>query len=77
MSNLRQLAVVKNYNQQAVEFLRELLARAEGGEIVEIICVSKLVGGEYEHCWTGCNNLYELVGQLECMKHVTLQRMDL
>lgn len=78
MSNVRtlSLSVVKNYNQQAVEYLRELLARAEAGEIVEITCVSKLVAGEYEHCWTGCDNLHELVGQLERMKHLTLRRMD-
>lgn len=76
MSNVRALSVVKNYNQQAVDCLRELLASAEAGEIVEICCISKLIGGEYEHCWTGCTDLVELVGQLERMKHLTLRRMD-
>lgn len=76
MSNVRPLSVVKNYNQQAAELLRELLARAEGGEIVEITCAVKLVGSGYEYRWTGCDSLHELVGQLESMKLLTLQRMD-
>jgi hypothetical protein len=76
MRNVRALSVVRGYNQQAVEFLRELLARAEGGEIVEILCAVKLARGEYEQCWTGCDNLHELVGQLERMKFLTLRRMD-
>lgn len=66
----------KKYNQQAVEFLKTLLAQAEAGEIKEFMMVSKLAGGEYEHCWTGCENLYELVGQLERMKYLTMERMN-
>lgn len=70
------LPVMKSLNKQAVEYLRELLARAESGEIAEICCVTKLENGKFEHCWTGCADLHELVGQMERMKFLTLRRMD-
>jgi hypothetical protein len=73
---IRVLNSDKKYNQQAIDSLRILLAQAETGEIKEFMAVSKLASGEYEHCWTGCENLYELAGQLERMKYLTMERMN-
>ncbi len=52
------------YNQQSIDYLKQLLAEAEKGEILEILVVSKLKNGEYQHCYTGCADLYMLVGNL-------------
>lgn len=73
---VRKLQVVQNYNHQAVEYLQDLLERAKAGEIAEIVCCARLIGGEYENSYTGCKDLHELVGQLERMKFLTLRRMD-
>jgi len=76
MSNIRALNIIKGYNHQAVEYFEELLERAKAGEITEAMCCIKLTGGQYEHCYTGCEDLHELVGILERTKYLTLRRMD-
>jgi len=73
---IRTLTVVSKYNAQAVEYLEQLLAEAKSGDIVEICCITKLRDGMYSHCWTGCEDLYQLVGYLERVKHLQLRRMD-
>ena len=64
------------YNQQAVDYLTDLLARAQSGEVVEMIATVRTTDGMWDHCWTGCENLMELVGVLEREKLATLRRMD-
>jgi len=73
---VRPLGIVKGYNKQSIEYLTEILDRAKAGEIVEVMCVVKLKGGMFEHAYTGCSDLHELVGVLERAKHLTLRRMD-
>lgn len=76
-SPVRRLSVVpKKYNKQAIRYLEELLEQAKKGEIVEVVCVYKFDNGLFEHCYTGCDDLYLLIGQIERMKHVMLRRMD-
>jgi hypothetical protein len=70
------LAVVPKYNAQVVKYLEILLEDAKAGKITEMCCVTKLSDGQYEHCWTGCEDLYQLVGQLERLVQLTLRRMD-
>lgn len=67
MGNVRLLSIVKahDYSHQCVEYLEELLTRAKDGEIAEVMITAKLAGGGYEHSYTGCADLHELVGQLE------------
>jgi hypothetical protein len=76
MSKVRALKIVPKYNGQVVDYLTELLERAKSGEITEMIVTAKLCDGTYDHCWTGCENLFELVGMLERQKMQTLRRMD-
>jgi hypothetical protein len=64
------------YNQQTIDFLKTYLASAEKGEIQEMCCTVKLANGEYEHCWSGSEDLHTLVGILERQKHLMLRRMD-
>lgn len=77
IQTVRKLEVVKNYNQQTVDLLEQLLDEAKRGEIVEILVVSKCLGGEYDNSWTGCKDLHQLVGELERIKYLTLKRMDI
>lgn len=65
----------KEINAQAVDRLVELLAQARAGDITEFVAIYK-VNGEYTHCWTGCDNLIELLGQLARMSHQMQKRMD-
>lgn len=77
LKSVTKLSVVpKGYNQQAVDYLQTLVDQAKAGEILEIVCVSKLSDGQYEHCWTGCKDLHELVGQLARMQYLMIQRMN-
>lgn len=76
MSKVRSLNIVPKYNAQVVDHLTELLEEAKRGEIVEAICTAKRSDGSYDHSWTGCENLMELVGVLERQKLATLRRMD-
>lgn len=66
----------KSYNRQTVEVLRELLKRAEAGEIREIVCHFAVSTKEYELSYTGCDDLIVLVGHLEKMKWRMLERMN-
>ena len=76
MSKVSKLQIVPKYNLQSVEVFEELLQRAKDGEITEFAGTVKLASGEYEHRWTGCENLMEMVGVLERQKMATLRRMD-
>ena len=77
MLKVHKLAIVKKtYNSQVVEYLEELLEQAKAGDIVEMVCCGKFDTGGYSLSYTGCDDLHELVGQLERMKFMTLRRMD-
>lgn len=62
-------------NQQAVEHLETLLRQAKDGEISEFVMSYKR-NNVYEHCWTGCENLVELLGMLTRLMYITQRRMD-
>jgi hypothetical protein len=76
MSNVVSLKITPKYNQQTVDALEILLQQAKNGEIVEIVVTAKCADGSYDHNWTGCENLMEMVGILERQKLNTLRRMD-
>lgn len=67
----------KGYDKQVTAVLRELLTRAEAGEIHELVCSFAVSSKEYELIYTGCDNLVLLVGHLEKMKWRMLERMNL
>ncbi|OHD18280.1 MAG: hypothetical protein A2Y38_18740 [Spirochaetes bacterium GWB1_59_5] len=73
VSHLRK---VPKYNHQVVDHLETLLALAKNGEVLELIATVKYDNGLYGHSWTGCENMFELVGVLERQKLATLRRMD-
>ena len=77
MPNVANLKIVPKYNKQAVDLLADLLESAKRGEIVEVVATLKCSDGTYDHSWTGCENLIELVGILERQKMNTLRRMDI
>jgi hypothetical protein len=77
MPKVTPLKVAQGFNSQVVEHLTDLLDRARAGEITELVCVYKVNSKEYEHCWSGCEDLHELVGRLERIKHLMLRRMDI
>ena len=64
------------HNAQVVDQLTTMLQLAQRGEIIELIATTRTATGFYDHCWTGCENLLELVGVLERQKQATLRRMD-
>jgi len=70
------LKIVPKYSHQVVETLETLLDQAKRGEITELMATTKWKDGDYTHCWTGCDNLMELVGVLERQKLTALRRMD-
>lgn len=76
MNKVRALSIVPKYNGQAVDILADLLEMAKKGEITEVVYTAKCNDGSFDHGWTGCENLMELVGILERQKIATLRRMD-
>jgi hypothetical protein len=75
-SSVKKLQLVPRYNQQVIDHLEELLQRAKDGAIHEVVITVKTSAGMYDHSWTGCDNLFELVGFLERQKLAMLRRMD-
>jgi hypothetical protein len=76
MGKVAKLQIVPKYNQQVVDVLTEMLELAQKGRITEFVGTAKYNDGTFDHCWTGCENLMELVGILERQKLATLRRMD-
>ena len=65
----------KGYSQQCIEQFQELLSMAEQGQILEAVVIYKTPIG-YDHNWTGCDNMIELLGVLDRMKHLQHGRLD-
>jgi hypothetical protein len=76
MGKVAKLQIVPKFNGQVVDILSQLLEEAKEGKITELICTAKCSDGSYDHSWSGCENLMELVGILERQKLSTLRRMD-
>lgn len=76
MPKVAQLKIVSGYNEHAVEQLEILLDKARKGEITEIVSTVKYKDRKYDHFWTGCENIYELVGNMERQKLAMLRRLD-
>lgn len=63
---------------QAVEYLERLLALARDGKIAEFVMIYKdptTRPAEWTHTWTGTENLHELIGALDVIKHRQLNRV--
>jgi len=75
-AKIAKLKIAPKYNQQVVDTLETLLEQAKRGEITELMATTKWNDGDYTHCWTGCENLMELVEVLERQKLQALRRMD-
>ncbi len=65
----------RGYNLQVIEILESLLFDAKEGIIDSIVCCSR-INGEWTHDHSGCNNLFEIVGVMDQMKHLQLKRIN-
>lgn len=74
--NLRKIE--RGYNKQVVDILSGLLEEAKKGQISSVVVTFQLPGSDniWSHRWSGCDNLFELVGVLERQKFATLNRMS-
>ena len=52
----------------AVKLLRETLDRAEAGEILNVIVVTKDTDGMWSHLTTASLSIREEIGAIECLK---------
>ena len=52
----------------AVKLLRDALTRAEAGEVIGAIIITKDTDGMWTHRTTACLSIREEVGALECLK---------
>ena len=64
------------YNEQVVTLLTELLEEAKRGDILSIIIVSELKGGNVASSWSGTDDLYKLAGGAARLQHVIQRRID-
>lgn len=64
----------QRYNQQAIEYLTELLESAKQGRLTEFVMVYR-EDGEYAHAWTGCENLHDMISFFEILKFRQLMRI--
>lgn len=62
-------------NQQAIKYLETLLEDAKAGRITEFAIAYK-EEGKFNHCWTGSENLVELLGYISRMQQLVHKRMD-
>jgi hypothetical protein len=76
--------IEKGYNNQVIALLEETLTRAKSGEILQLLLVFESDGRnnkdkkhDFETCYTGCDNVAELVGHIEQLKRRMLKRMDI
>lgn len=74
MAELR--VIERGPKQGVVGILRDLLADAEAGKIVEVVVTSTYTGGHIAHDWSGCEDLYRLLSALHRQAYLTQQRMD-
>jgi hypothetical protein len=73
-----QLRKVEKYrNEESVKILKDLLARAESGDLIEFTSLYRVRGDAdaYMWAWTGCKDVGELVQRLEIMKYRMLKRL--
>ena len=67
------ISLSQGYNKQVVDILEQYLQMAKQGQISEVILVYKQ-GAQYSHDWSGCDNLIELIGWIECIKQKQIER---
>ena len=70
------IPLTRGFNGQVVTAIRELLARAEAGEILDGIWVLGVRGGAHEVTWTGCDDLVRLSGYVARIQHRIQLRLD-
>ena len=70
------------YNGQVIEILEEALVRARNGEVRQLILMFENDGRnnadgtrDYETLYTGSDDLFSLVGQIERLKFRMMERM--
>ena len=65
----------KGYKQQCIDQFQELLSMAEHGHILEAVVIYKTATG-YDHNYTGSENVIELLGAIDRIKHLQHKRLD-
>ena len=63
------------YSEQIESQLEELKGLHKEGKLDEFICVFKS-GDEYHHMFSGTDNTYMLIGQIEAMKQHQINRLS-
>lgn len=64
-----------NADQRCVDLLEDLLAKAKAGEITEITAVYQKLDMTRMHTWTGCEDLYSLLGYVTAMQYTVQRRI--
>ena len=63
-------------NEEAVKMLRDLLQKAERGEIKSVLYFAERFDQSFDVAWTGCDDLIQLSGQIARLQHRTQIRLD-
>lgn len=58
----------------SVKILRDELARAEAGDVLGVIVITKDIDGMWTHHTTGCISIREEIGAIECLKWDRIDR---
>jgi hypothetical protein len=62
--------------QAVIDICRELLARAESGELRAIVYIVELLNGSRDLCFSATNDRFALLGNIARMQHRILRQMD-
>jgi hypothetical protein len=79
MSTVTPLAKVVSINllnEEVVKTLRDLLVRAESGEIKSVMYLADRFDQTFDVAWTGCDDLVVLAGQAARLQYRIQIRMD-
>lgn len=70
------------YSNQVIEILEEVLARAKNGEVRQLVLMFENDGrnntdgkSDFETLYTGSDDLFSLIGQLESLKLRMIERL--
>jgi hypothetical protein len=63
-------------NANSIEVLRTALDRAERGDIVGVVMLVEYSDDTWDTCHTPAENLFDLLGKAEALKHKIVKRMS-
>ena len=63
-------------DEETMALLQALLQQAERGELQSLVYSAEKIGGTIQSGHTALRNNYEVIGQLERMKHLLLQDLS-